>query len=354
MDRSRLASLVPKMLDKFPLMVPNRQFSEYRGFLSPGEADLYLHISVPNLPSIKDIKIKEMSKILQKLLEGSDQELQQITKSSDVQATVVKSVEVPIEFWRDVVSNLSSIGFENVKCVDKSNLSHFELKVESAVATHCMQVEANPDGSFQCKCPNLPEVAVQIIAQCPSVPEAYKMLKRQVENLQTFWHVVKELDQETWVLDPVEPNQSHTRRQISIETGLSVTVTIDPYNPLLLPEISFLGSEAKVKPIEIEIYKKEWCVVENSLLKSLQKYLNIEFPTPPDMNSSQLSQSQMCSICIMSEGLNRTCEDCGGQFHEECLLGWLQSVPSNKTVFNRIAGQCPLCKQVISCAIAAQ
>ncbi|XP_059476208.1 E3 ubiquitin-protein ligase FANCL-like isoform X4 [Neocloeon triangulifer] len=323
MDRSRLASLVPKMLDKFPLMVPNRQFSEYRGFLSPGEADLYLHISVPNLPSIKDIKIKEMSKILQKLLEGSDQELQQ---------------------W---LSSKSRLFYDFLIWLQN-------LTVESAVATHCMQVEANPDGSFQCKCPNLPEVAVQIIAQCPSVPEAYKMLKRQVENLQTFWHVVKELDQETWVLDPVEPNQSHTRRQISIETGLSVTVTIDPYNPLLLPEISFLGSEAKVKPIEIEIYKKEWCVVENSLLKSLQKYLNIEFPTPPDMNSSQLSQSQMCSICIMSEGLNRTCEDCGGQFHEECLLGWLQSVPSNKTVFNRIAGQCPLCKQVISCAIAAQ
>jgi hypothetical protein len=36
MDRSTLSILVPKMLDRFPLMIPNRQFQEYEGFLPAG------------------------------------------------------------------------------------------------------------------------------------------------------------------------------------------------------------------------------------------------------------------------------------------------------------------------------
>ena len=108
------------------------------------------------------------------------------------------------------------------------------------------------------------------------------------------------------------------------------------------------------------------------MLKLLQDFLDVEFPPAPDLQSSQLSQDQMCNICFDSEGLDRMCELCNGQFHEACLLGvgikiikkisikkcaflqWLQSVPSNQMVFNRISGQCPLCKQTVSCVMTGK
>jgi len=40
MDRSKLANLIPKMLERFPQMVPNRQFQEYEGFLLAGVKNL--------------------------------------------------------------------------------------------------------------------------------------------------------------------------------------------------------------------------------------------------------------------------------------------------------------------------
>ncbi|CAB3360498.1 Hypothetical predicted protein [Cloeon dipterum] len=367
-----MSRLVVQMLERFPLMVPNRELDQYRGFFSAGEVDLYLHVYVPHLPTVKDMVIKGMSDELAQITKDCQIEMQQwlssnsraffdflvwlqnlaMSRKVDELLAGVKPIEVPLDFWRSVVGVLSSIGDANIASVDQVDLGSFVLSVESDAGTHLLRVQAHPDGSFNCQCPNLPEKSAQLVLQSRSIGAAFKSLQQQVQDLQPFWKQLAEIDAKTWVLDPTEPNLGHTRRQISIETGFSVTVAVDPSDPLALPELSFLGPDSKVGPLESRLRNKQWRVCDESLLASLQEFLGVEFAEAAGAAASQAeSQEPMCSVCFAPDALDRTCEMCQGLFHEQCLLQWLQSVPSNRTAFNRIVGQCPLCKQEISCVI---
>lgn len=41
-------------------------------------------------------------------------------------------------------------------------------------------------------------------------------------------------------------------------------------------------------------------------------------------------------------------EKCARMYHFDCLVSWLQSVPSNKSSFGTLFGNCPYCQGAIS------
>jgi FANCL UBC-like domain 3 len=134
---------------------------------------------------------------------------------------------------------LESIGYSHLSSVNESNLGLIQLKVDSNAGTHFLDLNVESAILIKCQCGDLPEKAVSVITQqascsifnltieyiaikkylnfqCSSILKAFESFKAQISKLQLFWRVVREIDEETWILDPLEPNLSHNRRQICI------------------------------------------------------------------------------------------------------------------------------------------
>ena len=51
------------------------------------------------------------------------------------------------------------------------------------------------------------------------------------------------IDSNCWILEPIKPSKTDTRRRINLTNAVSIQIIVDPRNPTELPEIYFLGSE---------------------------------------------------------------------------------------------------------------
>ncbi|CAH1380024.1 unnamed protein product [Tenebrio molitor] len=191
-----------------------------------------------------------------------------------------------------------------------------------------------------------------------SLTEIYNKFYATIEDLQPFFDVLDELDQNCCVLDPESPTRRDCHRRVWLDHNLSLMVVVDPMNVRARPELKFLGPERLVQ----EYYQKwseklgDWD--ENvDLLQGLLNFLEIDkFPVKPDNGREVLMDLGECSICFslrLEDKLpevvcpNKSCDNC---YHVSCLYEWLTSVNS-KRIFNQIHGQCPNCEKGISCSL---
>jgi E3 ubiquitin-protein ligase FANCL len=94
--------------------------------------------------------------------------------------------------------------------------------------------------------------------------------------------------------------------------------------------------------------------------QNLEEILDIEFPSPKERTSNEMISSE-CGVCYCyqltspdgtspSSFPDQICSNlrCARVFHYDCLITWLQSVPTNKSSFGTIFGSCPYCQEPIS------
>ncbi|XP_011880434.1 PREDICTED: E3 ubiquitin-protein ligase FANCL [Vollenhovia emeryi] len=191
---------------------------------------------------------------------------------------------------------------------------------------------------------------------------AMTKFKWQVELLERAWEQLREIDENCWVIDPPEPNKSHMYRRIHLSQSLSVTITIDPLNPTVLQSITFSGSDNEVKRQKEEVNNnlKNWNR-DCNILENLRIMLNTyEFPEQQESmdDSKGIIGSRECGICFSEKSEtdelpHKICnnERCMKHFHSACLSRWLQMNAENQVVFGHIYGNCPHCKEKISCPI---
>lgn len=180
--------------------------------------------------------------------------------------------------------------------------------------------------------------------------------KWQMEILEKTWEQLEEIDENCWVIDPLKPNKSHLYRRIHLSQSLSVTITIDPLNPIALPVIKFSGCDNEVKrqtdDVQNNIHKWDH---DCSILENLKMLLNMyEFPEQQEnIEEKKAIINYECGICFSDELPDKICNNkkCMRHFHSVCLSRWLQTIIGNQVVFNHIYGTCPYCKEKISCSI---
>ncbi|XP_034186444.1 E3 ubiquitin-protein ligase Fancl isoform X2 [Osmia lignaria lignaria] len=193
---------------------------------------------------------------------------------------------------------------------------------------------------------------------------ARNKFRLQVEILEKAWSNLKQIDENCWVMDPLQPKPCHLYRRIYLTPSLSMFIKIDPLNPMDLPEIKFMGSETEVESKRELISKnlQNWNLQYN-FIDNLMMILNLNtFPKKEKKETVQdentIVTDEECCICFSLEidcnNLpDKICsnEKCRRRFHTSCLLQWLQAVAGNHIAFDHIHGTCPNCQENISCCI---
>ncbi|CAL7951808.1 unnamed protein product [Xylocopa violacea] len=189
-------------------------------------------------------------------------------------------------------------------------------------------------------------------------------LKLQVEMLEEAWSNLKQIDENCWVVDPLNPKPCHLYRQIYLTASLSMFIKIDVLRAMDLPEIKFMGSDVEIESKRELVSKNlhNWNS-EYNIIDNLTMLLNINsFPKKEVKKQSQdccaVVADEECCICFSLELNNETLPDkicsnkqCRKHFHTSCLLQWLQRTAGNHIVFDYIHGPCPNCQEDISCCI---
>lgn len=180
-----------------------------------------------------------------------------------------------------------------------------------------------------------------------------------LESLKTFWDVMDEIDEKTWVLEPQKPTRSATGRRIALGNNASISVEVDPRHPNMLPELCFLGADHVVKPLGIKLSSNVhlWHP-ENSLLQNLKDILEIDFPSRTVLENSDLNMD--CGICYayQLDGAmpDQVCNNaqCGQPFHQKCLYEWLRGLLTSRQSFDVLFGECPYCSKPITLKMSAR
>ncbi|XP_031775507.1 E3 ubiquitin-protein ligase FANCL isoform X2 [Apis florea] len=194
---------------------------------------------------------------------------------------------------------------------------------------------------------------------------ARNILKLQVEILEKTWSNLKQIDENCWIVDPLQPKPYHLYRRIYLTPSLSMYIKINPLNPMDLPEITFMGSDTEVKSKKELISKKlhNWNP-NHDILNNLKMLLDIDTFLKKEINKESTEDNnaivadEECCICFSLQLDNETLPDkicsnekCKRHFHTSCLLRWLQTIVGNHVIFDHIHGSCPNCKESISCYI---
>ncbi|KAB0364917.1 hypothetical protein FD754_009073 [Muntiacus muntjak] len=201
--------------------------------------------------------------------------------------------------------------------------------------------------------PDLVSFMMELKMILSSLISIYTQFLAAVDSLKTFWDVMDEIDEKTWVLEPEKPTRSATARRIVLGNNVSINIEVDPRHPTMLPECCFLGADHVVKPLGIRLSRNiHLWDPENSLLQNLKDVLEIDFPARAILEKSDFSMD--CGICYayQLDGAipDQVCDNsqCGQSFHYICLYEWLRGLLTSRQSFNIIFGECPYCSKPIT------
>jgi len=185
-----------------------------------------------------------------------------------------------------------------------------------------------------------------------------KSAESAIESLQPFWDVTDDLDNNTHVIEPKNPTFGATQRRLALGKQTSVQVVVDPLRPKKIPECRFFGSEKVIGPLN-DALTRNTSMWDHDVLPriNLGSVLGIAFPTRPEAED-ETDGNEECGICYSDGGGSGapviTCEDarCVQRFHQSCLVGWLQGLPSTRSTFDALSGECPYCCGPITCVLS--
>lgn len=214
-----------------------------------------------------------------------------------------------------------------------------------------------------------------------------------LDSFQHAWNWLDELDSTAIVLEPrsLPAPRSVMHRRIALGNHATLSITIDPLDKGIFPEMQVMGAERVVEPLlsTLRMNRMLWNS-DRGLLENIQKLLGINIPTKHghamhDMDAVE-DMSEDCAICynyyrpmvdakddVAMDGINGTMDDekkamhsdthekkgavpslycdnprCGKPFHSLCLREWLAADETTRESFGTLFGACPYCSSPIS------
>ncbi|XP_077622615.1 E3 ubiquitin-protein ligase FANCL isoform X3 [Crocuta crocuta] len=261
----------------------------------------------------------------------------------------------PPQFYSSLIEEIRTLGWDKLVYVDTC-LSTIKLKAEDASGRkHLITLKLKakyPAESPDCFVDFPVPFSVSWTPQS-SLVSIHGQFSAALESLKTFWDVMDEIDEKTWVLEPEKPTRSATARRIALGNNASIHIEVDPKHPTMLPECCFLGADHVVKPLGIKLSRNiHLWDPENSLLQNLKDVLEIDFPARANLEKSDFSMD--CGICYayQLDGAipDQVCDNsqCAQPFHQICLYEWLRGLVTSRQSFNIIFGECPYCSKPIT------
>nr|XP_012215663.1 PREDICTED: E3 ubiquitin-protein ligase FANCL [Linepithema humile]XP_012215664.1 PREDICTED: E3 ubiquitin-protein ligase FANCL [Linepithema humile] len=337
-----------------------------------------LKLILPNYPSFRNVQIRfgkqiaflrniEFRQKVKALLMNSTQtvplflrQLQSLIgeymHKADSKLCMI-DLDATSNFLKDLKTALQNSSDVQLTCNHNLNMITLSLRGISLKLQRCNSIEV----PWKVISSDLPNVSIfeGFEKNITNLSITMVKFKWQVELLENAWKQLKEIDENCWVIDPLEPNKSHMYRRIHLSQSISVTITIqDLLHPTALPVIKFFGSDNEVKKQinYVSDNMHNWNK-DRSILENLRMLLNMyEFPEPQENleDKKAIIGSHECGICFSADELpDKICNNkkCMKHFHSTCLSKWLQTNARNQVVFNHIHGACPHCKENISCFI---
>ncbi|XP_036291284.1 E3 ubiquitin-protein ligase FANCL isoform X4 [Pipistrellus kuhlii] len=357
---------------QFPLLLPqNLAKTVYEGFITAQGRDFHLKILLPEDLQLKNARLL-CSWELRTILCGYQQIIQQRMKHSPDLMTFMMELKMVLEvalknkqemhalppspqFYSSLIEEIGIIGWDKLVYVD-SSFSTIKLKAEDASGREhliTLKLKAKyPAESPDCFVDFPIPFSVSWTTQS-SIVSIHSQFLAALESLKSFWDVMDEIDEKTWVLDPEKPTRSATARRIVVGNNASIHIEVDPKHPTMLPECCFLGADHVVKPLGIKLSRNiHLWDPENTLLQNLKDVLEIDFPARAVLEKSDFSMD--CGICYayQLDGAipDQVCDysQCGQPFHQICLYEWLRGLQTSRQSFNILFGECPYCSKPIT------
>ncbi|XP_065785316.1 E3 ubiquitin-protein ligase FANCL isoform X2 [Muntiacus reevesi] len=338
-----MAETEATLLRQFPLFLPqNRAKTVYEGFISAQGRDFHLRLLLP-----KDLQLRNARLLcswqLRTVLNGYHHVVQQRMQQSPDLVSFMMELKMilevalknkkephvlspPPKFYSSLIGEIRTLGWDKLVSVDPC-FSTIKLKADVSGREHLITVKLKakyPAESPDCVVDFPVPFSVSWTPQS-SLISIYTQFLAAVESLKTFWDVMDEIDEKTWVLEPEKPTRSATARRIVLVVkplGIRLSRNIHLWDP------------------------------ENSLLQNLKDVLEIDFPARAILEKSDFSMD--CGICYayQLDGAipDQVCDNsqCGQSFHYICLYEWLRGLLTSRQSFNIIFGECPYCSKPIT------
>ncbi len=210
--------------------------------------------------------------------------------------------------------------------------------------------------------------------------------------------ILDDIDQHCYVLEPRKPSFAVTSRRIAIERLCSIYIEFpDPIQkPYSMCNIRFLGPPEVLSKYQHSLQNKAslWNTEKKtpcSVRENLQLVLGITLPAPKqaasliaaDVDTNHIRKRSKtddnkeaniapvpapddegeyvteCGICYSFNSDNSMEHDtmpdqvcpnanCGKMYHSNCISEWLHAVPSSRSSFGTIFGNCPYCNEWLS------
>uniref|UniRef100_A0A8C6CZY7 E3 ubiquitin-protein ligase FANCL n=1 Tax=Moschus moschiferus TaxID=68415 RepID=A0A8C6CZY7_MOSMO len=364
-----MAETEATLLRQFPLFLPQNQAKTvYEGFISAQGRDFHLKLLLPQDLQLRNARLL-CSWQLRTVLNGYHHVVQQRMQQSPDLVSFMMELKMVLEvalknknepyvlpppptFYSSLIGEIRTLGWDKLVYVDPC-FSTIKLKADVSGREHLITVKLKatyPAEAPDCVVDFPVPFSVSWTPQS-SLISIYSQFLAALESLKTFWDVMDEIDEKTWVLEPEKPTRSATARRIVLGNNVSINIEVDPRHPTMLPECCFLGADHVVKPLGIRLSRNiHLWNPENSLLQNLKDVLEIDFPARAILEKSDFSMD--CGICYayQLDGAipDQVCDNsqCGQSFHYKCLYEWLRGLLTSRQSFNIIFGECPYCSKV--------
>eukprot|EP01124_Arcella_intermedia_P012083 TRINITY_DN18395_c0_g1_i1.p1 TRINITY_DN18395_c0_g1~~TRINITY_DN18395_c0_g1_i1.p1 ORF type:complete len:348 (-),score=93.36 TRINITY_DN18395_c0_g1_i1:36-1079(-) len=259
------------------------------------------------------------------------------------------------KFYSKLLEELTEIGWDNIVTDVNSTLDPENLQVslrDSNKRGHVIEVHippSYPDQPPTCKSMTPSPLEIQWNPTSSRLSHIISQYTIFFEQFQDFWKNLEDIDQNTCILDPINPTRADTKRRIAIKQHASVLIVISPEYPFSIPECRFLGSPSLIGPIRENMTKNIHLWNPNELTrKNLEVILQLQFPAPIQKDTLEIDMD--CGICYSATSEEEQLPDmfcngknCNKPFHTSCLSKWLSSIRTNRKVYDTVYGECPYC-----------
>ncbi|CAH0391730.1 unnamed protein product [Bemisia tabaci] len=385
--------LITQAFLKFPLLIPNHNFTKWNGYISCSkEQELLISVVCPKFPSLEGTMVRAPTSLavsplqkttLQNIIRGANSflgllgELQIFFASllpnetpsvhKDIQASNKSNV---FESARDILAELTDkVGLDALHSLSGDLKKLILLHIDDSEREHRLELKIPsnyPKDRPEILSIDLPEAVQPQFAELHSISDFYQQFTCVIQSLQGFWQACDTLRMNVNVLEPRDPMFKDTVWRIAIANDVFASLILNPLEVQNCPIIRIVGNRKDSLEFEAILEKNlkelEWDS-ERDLLDNLGRLLEItEFPPPVEeederIADSQLFQAQECCICFTSRADDNSAphkycnnEKCNAYFHYGCLLEWFQSLPTGEVCDSDfISGDCLNCGCKILC-----
>ncbi|KAH9496141.1 hypothetical protein Btru_012151 [Bulinus truncatus] len=267
--------------------------------------------------------------------------------------------ELRAAFSRQILEQIQELGWNRLVNIDQ-NFSFIELAhKDEAGRLHKLKIWLNKQDTTVRPIleTQLPEALSFIWSAKTRIAHIFQEFEVAVNMYQSFWNMMKEIDDNCLILEPKQPNFSSTYRRLAINSSISLQITVNCRQPMTFPKCKFLGDHSASSEFRetLNVNLHRWDV-DRSLLKNLQEVLDVDFPGPTDTKIEEVKVE--CGICYSHHQNHEipdiVCEDkrCSHTFHQTCLYEWLRNLNARQNL-NTLFGECPFCNHPIRVKVPA-